>query len=407
MSTQTKETLNKQTVDMVKATIPLLQSHGETITRCFYKNMFESHPELKNMFNQTNQRAGKQPKALANAVLAAAVHIENLEAITPVVRQIAQKHRSLQVKPEQYPIVGQHLLGAIKEVLGDVATEDVLQAWAEAYGAIANVFIEVEREMYSEARDQLGGWEGYRKFKVVRKEEESREITSFYLQPADEEAFAAFKPGQYITVRADIPGEAYTHVRQYSLSGNPDKDYYRISVKREEAKDKGEAGKVSMWLHTAVQAGDVIELTAPAGEFVFNPSSSQPVVFISGGVGLTPLVSMLHGVRKLQPERKVTYIHAARNGSVHALKEEMYVPGVNTHVIYSEPSEKDRELGNFEKEGYLDLSWLKQVAQKDAEFYFCGPAGFMKTVYQSLKAWGVSDEQLHYEFFGPAAQLDG
>ncbi|MFP3359249.1 globin domain-containing protein, partial [Planococcus sp. SIMBA_143] len=142
-------------------------------------------PELLNIFNHANQKQGKQQQALANAVYAAAKNIDQLEAILPVVKQVAHKHRSLGVQPEHYPIVGEYLLKAIKDVLKDDATEEILQAWEEAYGVIANVFIEVEEEMYQDAAKQPGGWEQERIFVVDRKEQESDVIPSFYLKPLD------------------------------------------------------------------------------------------------------------------------------------------------------------------------------------------------------------------------------
>lgn len=157
---------------------------------------------------------------------------DQLETILPAVKQIAQKHRSLAVKAEHYPIVGEHLLGAIKEVLQDSATEEILQAWGEAYGVIADVFISIEKEMYDEASNQVGGWSDFKRFTVVEKVRESDVITSFYLKPSDGDKVPAFLPGQYITVRIEIPGEAYLFNRQYSLSDVPGKDYFRISVKK-------------------------------------------------------------------------------------------------------------------------------------------------------------------------------
>ncbi|MEH7277109.1 globin domain-containing protein, partial [Neobacillus vireti] len=149
--------LDKKTIDIIKSTVPVLEQHGEKITTRFYQLMFGNHPELLNIFNHANQKQGRQQKALAGTVYAAAQYIDNLEAILPVVKQIAHKHRSLGIKAEHYPIVGKHLLLAIKDVLGDAATDEIINAWAEAYGVIADAFIGVEAEMYDEAEKQLGG----------------------------------------------------------------------------------------------------------------------------------------------------------------------------------------------------------------------------------------------------------
>lgn len=167
---QTKErALDSKTIEIIKSTVPVLEVRGKEITSRFYQLMFTNHPELLNIFNHANQKLGRQQGALANAVYAAASHIEQLEDILPVVKQIGHKHRSLGVKAEHYPIVGKHLLLAMQDVLGDAATDEVIDAWAKAYQIIADVFIAVEEEMYQEAERQQGGWKGFRPFKVSKK----------------------------------------------------------------------------------------------------------------------------------------------------------------------------------------------------------------------------------------------
>ncbi|EPR28110.1 MULTISPECIES: NO-inducible flavohemoprotein [Geobacillus] len=408
MTTTTK--LHPKTIEIVKSTVPVLETHGEQITKRFYELMFSNHPELLHIFNHANQKQGRQQRALAAAVYAAARYIDQLDAILPVVRQIGHKHRSLGIKPEQYPIVGKHLLLAIKDVLGDAATDEVITAWAEAYEAIASVFIQVEKELYDEAAAKHGGWRDFRRFVVVKKVKESGVITSFYLEPEDGKAISDYLPGQYVSVKLSIPGETYTHIRQYSLSDAPGKGYYRISVKREAATADKPAGIVSNYLHDHVQEGDVLELSAPAGDFTLDLSKTTPVVFISGGVGITPLLSMAHTLAIRQPTRPAAFLHAALNGRVHAFDEELRMlaerPSFSYHICYESPSDEDRRHPHFGKEGRIDLAWMQSVIPtKDADFYFCGPVPFMKTVYRALKQWGVPEEHIHYEFFGPAGDL--
>ncbi|MBD2868249.1 NO-inducible flavohemoprotein [Paenibacillus arenilitoris] len=404
--------LSEQSVQIIKSTVPVLEVHGVAITKRFYELLFGAHPELLHIFNHANQKQGRQQTALANAVYAAALHIENLAAILPAVKQIAHKHRSLGVKPEHYPIVGTYLLKAIKEVLGDAATEDILNAWAEAYGIIADAFIGVEAEMYDRAHAQAGGWEGFRAFRIGRKVRESDVITSFYLVPEDGGAIAGFEPGQYVSVKIDIPGDSHTHIRQYSLSDSPGKPYYRISVKREDAAQDRPAGKVSTYLQEYAGEGSVIRLSAPAGDFVLNRTDDRPVVLISGGVGLTPMVSMLNALAEKHPHRPVTFIHAAQNGGVHAMKRQVdelagKQPQLSVYYCYGQPTAADRERQSFHKEGYVDLPWLKSViAQPDAGYYFCGPLPFMRTVRRALREWGIPESDVHFEFFGPAASLE-
>lgn len=402
--------LEQKTIDIIKSTVPVLEQHGETITTRFYQLMFGNHPELLNIFNHANQKQGRQQKALAGTVYAAAQYIDNLEAILPVVKQIAHKHRSLGIKPEHYPIVGKHLLLAIKDVLGDAATDEIIDAWAQAYNLIADAFISVEVEMYNEAATQQGGWDGFRNFVVDRKVEESDVITSFYLKPEDQRGIASFIPGQYISIKLEINGEEFTHIRQYSLSDAPGKDYYRISVKRE-AGTANPDGMVSNFLHNDVNEGDILKVSAPAGDFGLDTEKDTPVVLLSGGVGLTPMMSMLKTVVEVQPERKVTFIHAAANGNVHALREEVetlsVLNQVNPFFFYDSPTEEDRLNNRFDVEGYVTLEWLKEnVSYQDADFYFCGPVPFMKAINRSLRELGVNEEKIHFEFFGPMGSLE-
>jgi nitric oxide dioxygenase len=287
-----------------------------------------------------------------------------------------------------------------------------LQAWAEAYGVIADAFIGIEAEMYRQSELQDGGWAGFRAFRVTTKVKESDVITSFYLVPQDGQAIASFEPGQYVSVKMEIPGEANTHIRQYSLSGAPGQSYYRISVKREDAMEDKPAGKVSVYLHDRVGEGDILWLSAPAGDFTLDRQDRRPVVLISGGVGLTPMVSMLHALAAEQPSRRVTFIHAAQNGNVHALRREVEElagrsPNISVFWCYDKPTQRDKESNAYDKEGYIDLPWLRNaVPTHDAGFYFCGPVPFMQTINRLLKEWGVAEADIHYEFFGPSGSLE-
>ncbi|WP_257347567.1 NO-inducible flavohemoprotein [Pseudalkalibacillus decolorationis] len=395
--------LEQKTINTIKATVPMLKEHGTTITTRFYELLFQNHPDLLNIFNHSNQEKGRQQQALANAVYAAAVHIDRLEEILPAVKQIAHKHRSLGVRPEHYPIVGKNLLAAIKDVLGDAATDEIIQAWGKAYQVIADAFINVEKEMYEKAKQQQGGWEGDREFILMKKEVESRVITSFYLQPLDGGELTGFLAGQYVSVKVQLPNDPYTHIRQYSLSDAPGKDYYRLSIKHE--------GIVSTYLHECVEEGNTILLSAPAGDFTLNMNEERPLVLIAGGVGFTPLMSMLETSLRDTPDRDIYYIHAAVNGEYQAMGQHVlelteHHDHLKAYFCYENPTDKDRLNTCFGKEGYIDLPWLQTVLpSRDADHYVCGPEGFMKAVISGLKKSGVTPKQINYEFFGPAIDL--
>ncbi|MDQ0224322.1 NO-inducible flavohemoprotein [Metabacillus niabensis] len=396
--------LSEQTIKIVKSTAPILAERGVEITSYFYKSMFEAHPELLNIFNHANQKQGRQQTALANTVYAAATYIDQLEVLLPAVKQIAHKHRSLNVKKEHYPIVGEFLLKAIKDVLGAAATDEIINAWAEAYGVISQVFIDIEEEMYNQAN-----WEGFKAFKVMKKEEESSLITSFYLQPSDGSNVPTYQPGQYITVRLSVEGEQYLLNRQYSLSDAPGNKYLRISVKKE-GENPTTLGKVSNYLHDHIGEGDEIEVTAPAGDFVLD-TTDAPLYLISGGVGITPMMSMLKRTADEQKDRPVTFIHAAKNSDVQAFNEEVdealsKLSQARKYLIFENPSEADRENNRFDAEGFLDEEKLKAlVTDTNASFYVCGPVAFMKNTIENLANIGVKEENIHFEFFGPSINL--
>ncbi|WP_411347198.1 NO-inducible flavohemoprotein [Paenibacillus sp. WLX2291] len=404
--------LDAKTIQIIQSTIPVLETEGVKITRHFYETMFHDHPELLNIFNHANQKQGRQQTALANAVYAAAQHIDRLDEIIPVVKQIAHKHRSLGVLPEHYPIVGRYLLAAIRDVLGDAATPDILEAWGRAYEVIAEAFIGIEQEMYAQAEHQWGGWSGFQPFVVQRKEQESAVITSFYLVPQSGGTLASFEPGQYVSVKVHIPGDEFEQIRQYSLSAGSQHDYYRISVRRADGNEAYPAGKVSMYLHQQVQQGDVLWLSAPAGDFALQRQQQRPIVLLSGGVGLTPITSMLHALLEQPLQQPVVFIHATHDGEHHALREEIAQleqrePLLSVYYCYTAPSQQDRAEQLFHREGYMEMEWLQRILPHpaEAEFYFCGPFGFMKAVHHILEQWDVPIEHRHYEYFGPAVAL--
>ncbi|MCA1064112.1 NO-inducible flavohemoprotein [Rossellomorea sp. AcN35-11] len=393
--------LSQKTIEIVKSTAPVLEVKGTEITSTFYKNMFANHPELLNIFNHANQEKGRQQTALANSVYAAAQNIDKLETILPVVKQIAHKHRSLGVKPEHYPIVGEHLLQAIQQVLGEAATEEIIDAWGEAYGVIAGVFIDVEEEMYKEAENKNAGFRDFKPFIVTKKVVESDVITSFYLQPKEGANVPTYKPGQYISVRVNIPGEEFTHIRQYSLSSAPMENLYRISVKREA--DHAPQGKVSNYLHDRMEVGSEMDVSAPAGDFYLEDHTT-PVAFISGGVGITPMMSMLEMVAQTKPERPTAFIHASKHEGVHAFRGEVdaLMGGLlngEACYIYENPSD------GAHHRGYVNKEILSKYIDRETECYVCGPAPFMKAVITTLKELGVEEEKIHFEFFGPAMDL--
>lgn len=391
--------LTSQQRTIIKATVPLLETGGEALTRHFYAMMLEEYPEVRVLFNQAHQASGEQQRALANGVLMYARHIDQLEALGPLVGRIVNKHVSLQILPEHYPIVGSCLLRAIREVLGaEIATDEVIEAWGAAYGQLAEILIGAEESAYREHEQAQGGWRGSRDFKVTAKTVESEEVTSFHLAPVDGGAVLIQQPGQYIGLRMVIDGQEQR--RNYSLSALGNGREYRISVKREAG------GKVSNYLHDHIQIGDTLELFPPAGDFVLTPSD-KPLALITAGVGITPALTMVEAAR--DSGRPIHFIHYARHGGVHAFKQWVEAqsrdyPQISCRFIYSEPRDGDQPHAEGMVSREQLAEWLP--AERDLDAYFLGPKPFMAAVKRHLQDIGVPAAQCRYEFFGPAAELD-
>lgn len=391
--------LNAEQRAIIKATVPLLETGGEALTTHFYKLMLSEYPQVRPLFNQAHQASGDQPRALANGVLMYARHIDQLEQLGGLVGQIINKHVALQILPEHYPIVGSCLLRAIEEVLGkEIATAEVIAAWGAAYGQLAEILIGAEEGLYKQKEEAAGGWRGTREFRLVRREQESSEIVSFYFAPVDGKPVLKAEPGQYIGLQLFIDGAEQR--RNYSLSALCDGKQYRISVKREAG------GKVSNYLHHEMMVGSTVQLFPPAGDFTL-AASDRPLVLISGGVGITPTLAMLEAA--LETKRPVHFIHCARNAGVHAFRD--WVDGL---------AERHPQLKRFycyaEDDGSHDANAVGLLSQellgewmpgeRDVDAYFLGPKSFMAVIKRHLKELGVPQQQSRYEFFGPAAALE-
>jgi nitric oxide dioxygenase len=392
--------LDSNQLAIIRATVPLLETGGEALTTHFYKIMLAEYPQVRPLFNQAHQASGAQPRALANGVLMYARNIDRLQALAPLATQIVNKHVSLQVLPEHYPIVGACLLRAIREVLGpEIATDEVIAAWAAAYQQLADMLIQAEASVYEARENEPGGWRGARPFIVARKVQESAEITSFYLRPADGATLLAYHPGQYLGLRLDIGGQEIR--RNYSLSRAADGSQYRISVKREPG------GVASNFLHDKINEGDTLDVFPPAGDFVLQ-DSERPLALISAGVGVTPVLAMLEDALRAG-DRPVHFIHYARNGDVHAFGD--YIdqlaalhPRLLHYVCYEDARGAAREpdaVGRAHAEQLRE--WLPASMNLDA--YFVGPKPFMSFMKKALAALGVPEAQSRYEFFGPAGAL--
>jgi nitric oxide dioxygenase len=396
--------LSERTIALVKATVPALEAHGLDIVHEMYSRMFQN-PEIRDLFNQSHHGdAGSQPRALTGAILAYANNIENLGALAPAVERITQKHVGLQILPEHYPHVGEALLGAIKAVLGDAATDEILAAWGEAYWFLAHILIAREERLYHEHANAEGGWSGWRDFVVENVHPESAVITSFVLRPSDGRPVIRHKPGQYLTFWLEIPGHPPVK-RNYSISSAANGATYRISVKRESM------GLASGWLHDAAKLGTVLKVAAPAGEFFLPTNPERSVVLMSGGVGLTPMVAMLEAIAQHHPDLAVQYLHGTLDGTTHAMADHVHALAADHRNIrvtnfYQAPRSEDVAGRDYDHDGLIDEEWLtKHTPIGDADYFLCGPRPFLRAFVATLSLAGVAPDRIHYEFFGPADEL--
>ena len=385
--------LTKQQIELVKAAVPVLREHGVALTSHFYKRMLSHNPELMQVFNMGHQRAGFQQQALAGAVLAYAENIENLPALLGAVAHIANKHVSVGIRAEHYPIVGKHLIASIKEVLGDAATPELIDAWTAAYIQLADVLIGAEKAIYDKNAVAEGGWTGWRFFKVAEKSKQTDNVTSFKLVPVDNGKMPEVKAGQYISVRVFVKGQDLIQPRQYTVV-KADATSLTIAVKKVEAVEKSPAGMVSNTLHNDINEGDVVEVSFPVGEFNL-PEGNGELCLLSAGIGITPLFAMLKEAVQKDPTRKISFVHVCKNKEAIPFREELALVVKEGNVSFEvfETSEHGRPSEDF----------FKSLVSQGADYCICGPVPFMKLAASELVKNGVAENKIHAEKFGTGA----
>jgi uncharacterized protein len=247
---------------------------------------------------------------------------------------------------------------------------------------------------------------GFHPLRLEARVHENSIITSFYLTPVDPAQWRDFVPGQFLTFKIPKPDGQGFAPRNYSLSGPCGKPgEYRVSIKRELN------GLASGFFHSYLNVGDTVMALAPRGEFVLDRTSHRPVVLLSGGVGLTPMMSMLYDLAETE-DRDVLFLHACENGDVHALRDEVLDlirsnERLRAHFVYRKPTEQDRNPAKFDSEGVITKALLQTLLPlDDYDFYLCGPPAFMQAIYRTLRDLGVPKLRIAYEFFGPATVLD-
>lgn len=254
-------------------------------------------------------------------------------------------------------------------------------------------------------------WNGIRKFEVQKKHLEADDQCSFYLIPHDGKPLPLFKPGQYLTFKLNVPGRDKPIIRCYSLSDSPSDKYYRVTIKRVPApRDKDvPPGVGSNFFHDHIGEGDIVDVQAPRGDFFIKPEEGTPAVLIGGGIGITPMMSMVARICEVNPNREVWLFYGLRSSSDHAFKasfEELAEQNDNLRlcICYSQPNEGDVEGKDYQFAERVTVDLFKKtLPSSNYEFYICGPPPMMATLPQALEDWGVPPSRIFMEAFGPAS----
>jgi nitric oxide dioxygenase len=320
-----------------------------------------------------------------------------------VLRRIAYKHMSLGIRPEQYTIVGHHLLAAVGEVLGDAVTPEIAAAWDEVYWLFATQLIAMEARLYLEA--SVDPAQPVRPYRVVRRIEETADVISLVLEPADGGPLPVIAPGQYVSVFVNLPN-GNRQPRQYTVSSTGTGNRLQLTVRRVSGVGGAPDGQVSTFLHDQVQVGDQLELSAPAGDFVLEPTNG-PLLLASAGAGITTVLPIVEHIARTQPQRQVIVAHADRTAQDHALRETvLHVGRQLDHFTAYTWYETVDPANTRARTGYMDLSDIP--LPKDVQVFTCGPLPFMRHLRSALMARGVPSASIRYEVFGPdlwAAQV--
>ncbi|WP_316397051.1 MOSC and FAD-binding oxidoreductase domain-containing protein [Bradyrhizobium sp. 33ap4] len=246
-------------------------------------------------------------------------------------------------------------------------------------------------------------WQGFRSFRVSGKVRESSNVTSLMLEPTDGQPITAALPGQFVVLRLGAT-PALALMRSYSLSGEPGSSFFRVSVKREAH------GAASSYINDELRVGDTVQVSAARGGFTLQPGHT-PVVLLSAGIGVTPVLAMLHALAAEESRREIWWLYGARNGSEHPFAGETRellgaLPRHHSQICYSAPSPEDRLHVDFDARGHLDVRAIEQLnLPRDADFYICGPTSFMSDLCAGLASLGVAGDRIHTEIFGAGPSM--
>mmetsp|Transcript_71080 Transcript_71080/g.197446 ORF Transcript_71080/g.197446 Transcript_71080/m.197446 type:complete len:457 (-) Transcript_71080:120-1490(-) len=385
--------LSPSTTKLVRETAPMVATHAEEIADAFYRRLMETHVELLQFFNVSNFHTRRQPQAFAAGLrsFTDAVERNQVGGLGATIDLISAKHCALAVQPHHYLSVHDVLVASMSEVLGPFMSPTVSASWSEAILYLSGMLVEREEALYNEVKSRNGGWLGFRRFFVCRRDEVARDVVMFTLKPADARGiYFDFHPGQFVSVKVDPDGDGRTAPRHYTVTSPPSLPHFQICVKRV----KG--GKVSNYLHNHVTYGQEVLLSAPFGTFTSRLCGREKgrafVILLSAGVGITPMLALLNQLQV----RVVLFAHVDRC--------EESVPCRD--VLEKAVTEHDVKLlmHYTEKSGRPSSDFSAAIARSAAtsnSVFICGPGSFMVDMMSSLVDLGLDAERIHFEVFGP------
>jgi nitric oxide dioxygenase len=393
--------LSDRSRPIIEATLPVVGEHITEIAQRFYEHLFGEHPELLDgVFNRGNQAEGTQQVALAGSVAAFAAGLLQVPWQLPehLLSRIAHKHASLGIRPEHYDVVHDNLFWAIVDVLGDAVTPEVAAAWDEVYWLMAYALIHQERGLYS-ARG-VRPETVWREWRVIEKTPETEDVVTFRLERTDDRAVRTSLPGQYVTVQVLMP-DGTRQPRQYSITRADDGRHRQFAVKRVRGGGKPD-GEVSNFVCDTVQVGDLLTVSPPFGDVVLD-DSGRPIVFISAGIGVTPMAGMISNLVAAESRMPVQLWHADYDESTFALRNQVLadlrtLENGQIHVWYETGVPGELPVDGVHS-GYLNVDDVK--LPDGAAYYLCGGIPFMHAVRSALIERGVSPRDIQYEVFGP------
>ncbi|RKQ34888.1 globin domain-containing protein [Kocuria tytonis] len=380
--------LSEKSRPVIAQTIGVVAERIPEITPVFYRSMFEARPDLLDgMFSRANQKNGTQPQALAGSIAMFASHLLHHPDSYPdeVLSRVAHKHASLGLPAEEYPTVHEHLFKAIAADLGDAATPEVVQAWDEVYWLMADALVKLEKGLYAQQANDVM----FAPYRVVGKQTVADGVLAFEFEPADGTPMTPAVAGQYVSLQVTV-ADGLRQPRQFTLV--PSDPGHRRIIVREDPQ-----GEVTPVLHRGTVVGDVLEISNPYGDVTLDPDSHGPLVLVSAGIGITPVVAFLDQLVREDPQREVLVLHADRSRAAWPCREQVrdlvsQLPNARLVSWLGAPGEGDHE-------GRMDVSRME--IPTGAEVFMCGPLEFMQAVRSQLIAAGVPGRAIHYEIFGP------